>query len=263
MKELQKPQLKRLKEKAGQALAGLCNNEWLNLTIGISKIRRLYTKYVRSILIYGLILYDETDEIHNLDVKLVQILMTKLLWTGRKISDKHMTRLFVAIRLPSLKTVTERMAHQWILKLKETSAIKIYIKIKRYALKTIKAIKVLTPEHRLQKALRCEVLNWDEKYILRLNDMNQESSSINTNTSIKLPTVTKKNRTISFADEENLCENRRRAIMRWMIYRFPIKIIPTREQAKTLSLIPNYHILTAREKRKVTKAIHEIYEKEK
>ena len=135
----------------------------LTLKIGVKKITRLYTTYVRSILIYGLVLYDEAEEIHKLDVKLMQILVKKLLWAGRAISHKHMMRLYVAMRIPTLETMTERMAHQWIQKLKETSLSTEDTKIKIHALKTLEAISTLKTEHKLNKALRRDAINWDVK----------------------------------------------------------------------------------------------------
>lgn len=95
-----------LKEKCNNALKMLTHEPWFNLDLHAKHISRAYQTYVRSILLYGaeLLYYDDRQPLYELDNKLINILVGKLLKLGRgRLGEKHRLRIQLALGIPTLK----------------------------------------------------------------------------------------------------------------------------------------------------------------
>lgn len=258
-----KPDSQKIGAKTLKATISLCSAAWFNLEVSLRNISKLLNSHVRSITMYGLLLYDDTTEVEAADWENIRQLMRSLIWNRKKLSVNQLKRLCIIMRIPTVDMLLNRAAHQWLTKLSEKANLPKENKIRNHARQTLTAIGKLHSKHRLKIAMKSEIQDWDREFASNWNDLNDESSKKNP-TSCRKPTKIEKSTVKSSPyDHCNLNSVQKRAILRWHVHRFPLKSNPTPTQTKKLEKIPILHSLPSQERIEVIRIITEIIEAEK
>lgn len=240
-----------------QGIRELGSTDWFNARLTPKATRNLYFTYVRSRIIYGVIVCTACETTCQED-ELLQVQFFKaLLKLKRATSGRQTERLSIMYRIQSIRDEICKQSSMFVQRLKRTKDKGSSDKLKRHALRSLRALeeigdKIVCGRERLSRNEP-----WGYRLEKRYDERRAEEGSNN-------PTTRKPNRVAKWKDEERLLVDtrmnakRRSAVARWFIHRFPISLTESPNRDNKLRELRRWSIIVLAEKAEVIAHLDKI-----
>lgn len=237
-----------LKAKGCAALYMMTGEKWFSLQLQPKRISNLYETHVRSTLLYGteILTVVEQRPVAVFDDELTRRFLKSILkLKSIDMQPKHRKRLLLVLRIPKLEMEIEYRCRNRVESRLERSKHDTP-KIAARESQLLEDISSLQPDQPLNTALgqvKSGVSDADLK-ASQWKKLEQESVGANSSKSRHIKSERKVgHREIhtfpKFLRDPKLTPPMKRAMLRWSVYRFPVRYKPTSEEARTLHQITN------------------------
>lgn len=258
--------------KGKQILAMLSLEKWFSLSLSLKYIANIYQTYVRSGLLYGseLLNKQERRPLEDIDDELVRTYIKGFLKLKNIIiPQKHKNRILLIFKLPTMRMEMEQRCltrvETW-----SKRTVDERKKVAFHAQQSIQDIKKLQHDHPLQEALG-QVCKGDtaKKQIARQwKQLEKESKGSNDSSSRHITGQDEtnnpkdKNRFPKFLADTELDPTLKRAMLRWTIYKFPVRYKPNIDERQALEEIKHTNQLSDTEYGLMVEKVKKLFNEE-
>lgn len=265
-----------LSTKRNAALQMLIAEPWFTLALPTKHIVRVYQSYVRSILLYGaeLLSHEDHQELEKLDNKLIGMMLGRILALGRgRLADKHRWRLQLALGLPTLqmelRTLVQGRIDAWLER--RTSANS---KVAYHANESLTNVNSLEDSHppkeelhrRAFEAVNTRTMRRAQEWACLLQESKGASPTNGSRQlvaeSTGLASGQEGETKTNFVEERDVVAELKKAVLRWSVYRFPIRYTPTEQETQLLAQLPQWPELDEETKNEVRGSLMEVFNAE-
>lgn len=232
---------KELEAKCRTAWTATTSQSFFDVGLPLKTITTLYRKNVCSIIIYETALLKSIDDLVDLDNRMLQSYLKRIIHAKPNLSQTLLDRLCIRIRMPILLMDIERLTRVWTVKLGRASRTHHTEKVKKHAQDALNAITKLpqeVPARRYFTRGPFEPKRWEV----------QEFKSWRTSTlsdSAKprvIDRVTKSVVEDDILDSNRLTVGEKRSGWRYLVYRFPLDTTAEVQEDAALSVVQAFFL---------------------
>lgn len=249
----------------------ISKERWFSLKLKPRHIANIYNTYVRSILLYGseLLTHEEREPLLKVDDELIRIFLKGLLkLNSTSMATKHTKRLHLILRLPTMSMEVEHRCwsrvETWLSRTNHENE-----KIALHAKQSIEDVQALQTNHPLRQALHRivhgeSVVNLKDKQWHNLEVESRGSNAV-TSRGVKVNITTLKGIVHCFPrflEDPKVDPALKRVMLRWSVYKFPVRYKATPEDTIVLTKIRNTNEMNDTDYKEFIEQVRRIFNKE-